>query len=297
MDGLDSLKKDLKSTKDLQNIISTMKAVSAANIKKYEKVALNLCKYRDNVDLGIQAILQQYPKILEYINYTENIFEKNKEKNIIIIIGSNQGLCGRFNDKMVDFFIENELKNDKSNYVITLGDRIEMILKSKSIRIYKKFSIPNSITDIVNLVYELFDIIESKKYEIKKVLIYFTSYNTKNNGNLTKKKILPLEKEYFEKLKDKQWPTNNIPFWRIKPQKLVFDLIQQYIFYSIYLSISNSMAAEQKNRLITLQGAEENIKEHIAATTLKYNQTRQNVITSELIDVITGAKFLKKKKI
>ena len=55
------------------------------------------------------------------------------------------------------------------------------------------------------------------------------------------------------------------------------------------------MASEQKNRLITLQGAEQNIKDHITELTLRYNQKRQNVITSELIDVVSGAKALKRK--
>ncbi len=295
MDSLDSLKKDIKSTKDLQGIISTMKAVASVNIKKYEKTALNLYKYRDNIDLGIQAILQKYPVMLKYIDYTENIYEKSKKNNIVIVVGSNQGLCGRFNDKNVEFFVENELENKDFNYVITVGDRIESIVQSKGIKIDKKFSTPNSINNITNLVYDLFEIIESKKQEIKKVVVYFTSYNTKNNGNLTKKKIFPLEKNYFEKLQQKIWPTNSTPFWRIENKNLISDLIEQYIFCNLYLSISNSMAAEQRNRLITLQGAEENIKEHIASTILKYNQKRQGVITAELIDVVTGSRFLKKK--
>ncbi len=295
MDSLDSLKKDIKSTKDLQNIISTMKAVASVNIKKYEKTALNLYRYRDNIDLGIQAILQKYPEMLKHIDYTENIYEQSKKNNIVIVIGSNQGLCGRFNDKNVEFFIENEFENRDNNYVIVIGDRIEGIIQSKGINIDKKFSTPNSLNNITNLVYDLFEIIETKKCEIKKAVIYFTSYNTKNNGNLTKKKIFPLEKKYFEKLQQKVWPTNSIPFWRIESKNLISDLIEQYIFCNLYFSISNSMAAEQRNRLLTLQGAEENIKEHMASTILKYNQTRQGVITSELIDVATGSRFLKKK--
>lgn len=297
MDSLDSLKKDIKSTKDLQGIISTMKAVASVNIKKYEKSALNLYRYKDNIDLGIQAVLQKYPEMVKYIDYTEsNLNKEEKRKNIVIIIGSNQGLCGRFNDKNAEFFVENELKNNDSNFVIALGDRIESIVKSKGIKIDRKFSIPNSMSNITSLVYDIFEIIELKKHEIKNVLTYFTAYNPKNNGNLTKKKILPLEKSYFEKLQKKTWSTNNTPFWRINSKQLVFDLIEQYIFCNLYLSISSSMAAEQRNRLITLQGAEENIKDHIVETTLKYNQKRQNVITSELIDVVSGARFLKKKK-
>lgn len=296
MDSLDSLKKDLDSANSLQGIVSTMKSISAVNIKKYEKVTLNLLKYKSIVDLGIQAILNQYPDIVNYLDYFENDIENDyNKKDIVIIIGSNQGLCGRFNDKVSEFYLDN-CANDRNKYIITVGDRINMIVESKKVNINKHFSVPNSIESIVKLVYDLFNIIEQflKKNELRKLVIYFTSYSSSNNGNLTKKKILPLDKKHFEKLQKTKWPTNNIPFWRVDTKKIISDLIQQYIFINIYFTISNSMSSEQKNRLITLQGAEQNIKDHIVETKLRYNQMRQNVITSELIDVVSGAMFLKK---
>lgn len=298
MDSLDSLKNSLESAKNLQSIVSTMKSIAVVNIKKYEKVALNLLKYRSNIDLGLQAILEQHPNIINYIDYIENSTEKNKSNNkdIVIIIGSNQGLCGRFNDKVSEFYTEN-CNNDNNKYIITIGDRINTFISAQKVKIDKHFSIPNSTDSVINLVYELFNIIEEfvNSKILGKVVVYFTSYNSKNNGNLIKKKILPLEKKYFEKLSKTKWPTNNIPQWRIETKQIVADLIQQYIFVNIYFTIANSMACEQKNRLITLQGAEQNIKDYITDTTLQYNQMRQGIITAELIDVVSGARFLKRK--
>ncbi|MDR1499081.1 MAG: F0F1 ATP synthase subunit gamma [Rickettsiales bacterium] len=290
---MDSLKNDLRAAKELQNVISTMKVVAATNIKKYEKVAAGLSKYRDNVDFGLQAILQQSPNVMKYIDYSEKNYDSNGKRNMVIVVGSNQGLCGRFNDKIVDFYLENGAKDD--DFVVVVGDRIEGILKSKKVHVDKKFSTPNSTNLIFKLVHDLCYAMELMKGDVGKIVAYFMSHGTKNSGNLTKKKIFPLDRSYFEKLKNKPWPTNNIPFWRVETRVLAADLVQQYIFCSIYLTISNSMAAEQWNRLITLQGAEENIKDHITVTTLQYNQTRQNAITSELIDVVSGARFLRKK--
>lgn len=297
MENLDTLRKELNTTKSLQNIVSTMKSMAVVNIKKYEKIAFNIIKYQSNIDLAIQAILSQNPRLINFIDYIENKTETNKNKrDVVIIIGSNQGLCGRFNDKIVDYYLNNN-KTDKNSYIISIGDRISSLLKSKKVKIDKVFNIPNSSNSIVNLVYDLFTIIEKKIKEnsLRKVLVYFTAHTGDSSGNLTKKRIIPLEKKYFEKLKNKKWPTNNLPFWRVESREIISDLIQQYIFSNIYLSISNSMASEQRNRLITLQGAEQNIKDHITETTLKYNQKRQGVITSELIDVVSGAKALKKK--
>lgn len=295
MDTLDSLKKELESTKNLQGIVSTMKSIAAVNIKKFEKTAINIVKYQSNIDLGIQAIVSQQPNIIKLINYLEQKTEKNtKKRDVVIVVGSNQGLCGRFNDRVVEYYLNNN-KTDVNSYVISVGDRITSLLKAKKVKIEKNFSIPNSDDLINDLVYDLFGIIEQNLDNLRKVLIYFTAHTSDGIGNLTKKRVIPLEKKYFEKLKNKKWPTNNIPYWRVQSKQLVSDLIDQLIFSNIYLTISSSMASEQRNRLITLQGAEQNIKDHITELTLRYNQKRQNVITSELIDVVSGAKALKRK--
>lgn len=298
MDSLDSLKKHLKSATDLKQIVSTMKALSATNIKKYEKTALSLNKYINNIYTGIQGILSQNKDILNYIDYIEKNNDKKDCQNIIIVVGSNQGLCGKFNDKIINFFLEDTKYLDfdsENNNLITIGDKIESIISSYNINIFKHISLPNSIENIVHIVYSIFTLINDNSKKFKNIYIYYTQHDTKSNGILTKKKVVPLEKEFFKKILNKKWPTNNVPFWRIDTKKLFSNFIEQYIFISIYYAIANSMASEQKNRLMTLQGAEDNIKNNITETTLKYNQIRQTVITSDLIDVVSGYKLLKKK--
>lgn len=295
MDSLDSLKKHLKSATDLKQIVSTMKALSATNIKKYEKTALSLNKYINNIYTGIHGILSKNKDIINYIDYVEKINDKDSQ-NIIIVVGSNQGLCGKFNDKIINFFLgdaKNIDFNSENNNLITIGDKIQLIISSQNINIFKHITLPNSIENIVHVVYNIFTLINENYKKFKNMYIYYTQHDTKSNGILTKKKIIPLEKEFFKKILNKKWPTNNIPIWRVDTKTLFSSFIEQYIFINIYYAIANSMASEQKNRLITLQGAEDNIKNNIAETTLRYNQIRQSIITSDLIDVVSGYKLLK----
>lgn len=301
MDSIDSLKKHLESAKNLKQIVSTMKALSATNIKKYEKTALSLNKYTSNIYVGLQGILLQNKDILDYIDSVEKNNERDINKqNIVIVIGSNQGLCGKFNDKIVNFFIENSKNIDftkENNLLITIGDKIQSTISAQGINIFRHITLPNSIENIVHIVYNIFTLINEYSKKSQNVYLYFTQHDTKSNGILTKKKVIPLEKEFFKKILNKKWPTNNVPFWRVDTKTLFSDFIEQYIFISIYYAIANSMASEQKNRLTTLQGAEDNIKNNITETTLRYNQMRQSIITSDLIDVVSGYKLLRKKKI
>ena len=135
-----------------------------------------------------------------------------------------------------------------------------------------------------------------KTKTINNVFIYYTTNDGSTNGTLTKIRLIPIDKRILENAKNRVWPTNSMPYWQIKNEILMSDLLKQYISITLNNALANSIASEQKNRLITLQGAEGNIEELIKNKTQEYNQKRQTTITSELLDVITGFKVAKKKK-
>lgn len=302
MDSIDSLKKHLISAQNLKKIVSTMKALAGTNIKKYEKVSLNLIKYMNNIQLGLQGILKQNKEIINAVNLVEqDIDNYEKKQTIMFVVGSNQGLCGRFNDRIVEFFSKDteDIDFTSENYkVISIGDKINSLLDYAKIPIFKHISLSSSIENVINIIYEIISFLEemSQSLSYQNVFIYFTAYDQKSHGVLTKKKIIPLEKKVFEKMSKKKWPTNNVPAWRVDTKTLFVDFIKQYMFMNVYYSIASSMTAEQKSRLMTLQGAEDNINENIAQTTLQYNQTRQTIVTSELLDVVSGYKSLKRRR-
>lgn len=297
METLDNLKKTLDTSKSIKQVVSTMKALSGANIKKYEKIVKILYTYKSNVELALQAIMMHNDKInineLEFIGQSKN----KKAKNLVVVFGSNQGLCGRFNDKIANFTID-DIQNTDENKVIVVGERLSMLLSNTKLKIFKTIPVPNSIENISNTIYELLAVIEKEIEEktVNKVFLYYTANDDTMNGTLTKTRLIPIDKKILENAQKKVWPTNNIPYWQIDTKTLAVDLLKQYIFVGLNDALVNSIASEQKNRLLTLQNAENNINDLIRTKNLEYNQKRQSTITNELLDVVTGYSVAKKKK-
>ena len=297
METLDNLKKTLHTSKSIKQVVSTMKALSGANIKKYEKIVKILYTYKSNVELALQAIMMHNDKInineLEFIGQSKN----KKANNLVVIFGSNQGLCGRFNDKIANFTID-DIQNTDENKVIVVGERLSMLLSNTKLKIFKTIPVPNSIENISNTIYELLAVIEKEieSKSIDKVFLYYTANDDTMNGTLTKTRLIPIDKKILENAQKKVWPTNNIPYWQIDTRTLAVDLLKQYIFVGLNDALVNSIASEQKNRLLTLQNAENNINDLIRTKNLEYNQKRQSTITNELLDVVTGYSVAKKKK-
>lgn len=294
METLDSLKKTLNTSKSIKQVVSTMKALSAANIKKYDKIVKTLYAYRTNIELGIQAMMIYGKDIkISEIKYVK----KTGDKNLIIAFGSNQGLCGRFNDKMKNFVVE-DAGNDDNAQVIVVGERLLNLMSATKLNIVKSIYLPNSVENSSNMIYELLQVIEEKlkKQEIDNVFLYYTSSDDTVNGTPTKTRLIPIDRKLLENAQNKVWPTNKIPYWQIKNEILISDLLQQYVFAILNNALANSITSEQKNRLITLQSAETNINDLIRNKTLEYNQKRQSTITAELLDVVTGYQVSKKRK-
>ncbi|HSL93280.1 MAG TPA: F0F1 ATP synthase subunit gamma, partial [Bacillota bacterium] len=73
-------------------------------------------------------------------------------------------------------------------------------------------------------------------------------------------------------------------------------LLQQYFFITLYRAYCYSLAAENASRLASMQNAERNISELKEELRFRYRLERQNTITAEINDVISGFKAIQGQK-
>ena len=78
-------------------------------------------------------------------------------------------------------------------------------------------------------------------------------------------------------------------------EKLLSSLIRQHLFIVLYSACAESLAGEHASRLVSMQVAEKNIKERLESLTATFRQQRQNQITEELLDVVSGFEALENK--
>ena len=75
-------------------------------------------------------------------------------------------------------------------------------------------------------------------------------------------------------------------------RQLLDALIKEYLMIELSAALTYSLAAEHHTRMINMQNAEKNIDESLEKMNLEYQQKRQDAITEELIDVVSGAEAL-----
>jgi F-type H+-transporting ATPase subunit gamma len=293
MPTLEGLRKKIDVAEDLHSIVKTMKSLAMINIRHYEKAVASLADYNRTVEMGFQALLKWNPELL----YPS---KKRVGGSIgAIIFGSDQGLCGRFNENIVEHALVSlegiGFQVEDSNF-ITVGDRALDLLKDVGGKVEKAYHVPASLTGTTDLMQKvLLDIEAWQSHKgIGLVLIFYNHPLSAVAYHPQKVQLLPLNKEGLENLASQPWPGRGFPVYNLERDRLYSRLIRQYLFVTLYRAIAESAASENASRLATLQSAEKNIEESLEKLNTQFHQQRQDTITDELLDIIAGFEILAK---
>lgn len=115
MKNLQKIEKEIKSAKSLQSIVNTMKAFASSNISQFQRAASASWQYKENLDKSLYVVLLEGDKIIDQ--------ELTSGLVLNIIFGSDHGLAGRFNERIVSYSLK-EIKKHKDRMQIVIGHQV-----------------------------------------------------------------------------------------------------------------------------------------------------------------------------
>ena len=291
MAGLEAIKRRIKSGEDLQSVVRTMKTLSAVNIRQYECAVDSLSEYNRTVEMGLFAVLR---------GTDDHVFARPSERKdgaITIVFGSDQGLCGRFNDIMLDHIqreLEPEIGSTNSRIVVCIGGRLLDLLTNAHVDVQEALAVPGSLSGITPMMQDLLQRIEGwmQARTFDRVTLIYQKITSGVTCEPQTVHLLPLDRLWLRKISEYRWPTRAIPTLQSSSSLLFSRLIRQYLFVSLFRAAAESMAAENASRLASMQSAEKNIDETLDLQRKTLRLQRQNDITDELIDIVSGFEAL-----
>jgi F-type H+-transporting ATPase subunit gamma len=285
MNTLQNLKKKIETVADLLSVVRTMKSLAAVNIRQFERAAHSLEEYSRIVDLGWTALFRSRGRISSK--------RKPPLEAVHLVIGSDQGMCGPFNETILALTLEKERELSEKGvqtFFWSVGERMRSGLEEEGKKVHEHFALPGSIQGINEGVQALTLAFESWQNERGSDILYL-SYNQLFKGSAYQplhSRILPLDPSWQEAYTKERWPGRCLPLLGLEEEALFRHLFRQYVFVSFYRAFAQSMASENAARLRAMQAAEKNILELEESLLARFREMRQNTITSELLDIITG---------
>jgi F-type H+-transporting ATPase subunit gamma len=292
MATLRDIKRRIKSVKSTQQITKAMKMVAAARLRRAQENIINSRPYS-------KKIFEMLNHLLNIENGIDNPLLNSRDvKNVaIVIVTSDRGLCGGFNMNIIreaTNLIQNEYKAlyESGNVQLwCVGKKGQDHFARRNFRITGEYGGIFSNLDFnfaLSLVKELTD-----KYiagEIDKVVIVYNEFKSIIQQNIRIEQLLPIKQtEAPEKLPHK------VQDFIYEPDRveIIKKLLPKHLNSQVWRILQESFAAELGARMTAMDMATENAKELIKSLQLKYNKERQSAITTEILEIVSGANALK----
>jgi F-type H+-transporting ATPase subunit gamma len=317
MQTLETLQTQIRSIEDLRAVVRTMKALSMVYIRQYEQARISLTDYNHTIELGLQALLhhRHFSEIQRGLPLTTT--PQNYRWVGVIILGSDHGLCGQFNEQIVSYALRqlhhHQIPRDR-RLVAAVGARLISHLEAAHQPLQATFSLPSSLSGSLQLIQKLLLTIEQwcflqhsqqvtgtsgEMTEIlhpygEHILLFYNQHLSTTAYQPFSLQLLPLDLSWLHQLEQRPWNSTAKPSLSMDWEPLFSRLIRQYLFISLYQATVESLASENAARLVAMQAAEKNIEERLTVLNAEYRQQRQNVITGELLDIVSGFEALKK---
>jgi F-type H+-transporting ATPase subunit gamma len=265
-----------------------MKALASANILQFQSAAEASQDYRRILDLSLSVVLADQPQGAEDEEMTNNA----ASGTLHVVFGSDYGLAGRFNERITTFALE-EISPGDEHLVVAVGHQIEPRM-DEHLALVATFGVPQTVEGITSSVQRLLTEIEGFSH-VSTVWLYYNEPTDGVSFQEVKERLLPLlPEELIPAENDAGWTT--LPAYFVEREALLSHLLQQYFFITLYRAYCYSLAAENTSRLASMQSAEKNISELKEELQFRYRLERQNAITAEINDVVSGFKAIQRQQ-
>jgi F-type H+-transporting ATPase subunit gamma len=288
VESLDRLQKQLDSLGDLRSIVRTMKALSAASIRQYERAVIALGAYYDTIERGLHVALRDMDA-----GHVAPAPDRKPLRLAAVVFGSDHGLCGRFNEEIAEYAAARmdstpTARHDRT--VLAVGARIAANLEHGGQPVEDVFFLPGSAEQITLTVQQLLVKIDDWQHEagIHYVYLFYNGHAGGKTYRPTGIELLPINLRRFHRLGEERWPSRSLPTFSMDRDVLIARLLRQYLFVSLFRACAESQASEHASRLSAMQSAERNLDDRLVELTAAFRRARQDSITAELLDVVSG---------
>ncbi|SIO28374.1 F-type H+-transporting ATPase subunit gamma [Rhodovulum sp. ES.010] len=285
METLESLSDLLETTGEIRSIVRTMKSLSAVSIRQYEQAEAALSGYERTVELGLTALLQD--RAARGLPLPSTV-GAGTGRAALIVIGSDRGLCGRYNGIVVRAAAE-RLGEDTAVLGV-IGARAAARLAAAGRPPDRVFFLPGAVAGLASLVQSV--IVEVDRWTRARGIGCVELLHNRRAGTAsavpTARSLLPIPDTDLRDLLGAGWPGRGRPFFRMDHDRLLSWLVRQRLFVVLYRALAEALASEHATRLAAMQRAERKIDERKDDLNALYRRKRQETITRELLDVVSG---------
>ena len=298
MPTLRDIKRRIASVKNTQQITRAMKLVAAAKLRRAQEritEARPYCRILDEMvsDLALRSPRDMHPLLREPVSDGED----GTTRKLFVVITGDRGLCGAFNSNIIrrsiDLLRADQDNPDVSLLLLVVGRKArdfyrrrgQVAIRSEYLNFFDKlaFSHAAKIGQDVATAYVA--------NEVDRVQLVYNEFRSAASQRVVVETLLPIESAAGSG----EAPGVEYLF-EPSPAAILESLLPRHVEIQIYRALMESLAAEYGARMTAMDNATKNASEMIDLLTIQFNKARQERITKELLEIVSGAEALRQAR-
>lgn len=282
MASLRDLRRRIKSVKNTQKITKAMELVAAAKMRRAQERLESARPYADEITNVIADLFRRDPE------YKHPYLEvRELRKRLVILVTSDRGLVGALNSNNVRLALREMNESPSAASVVTIGRKgrdIMRRLRKDLVADRSNLGDRPSMGDILPAIRVAMEQYENG--DADQVDLVFARFISAGRQQATVHRLLPVEvPEASGKLAADF-------VYEPEPEVVLDALLPRYIEAQIYRAVLENLASQMAAQMVAMRNASDNANDLILDLTLTANTVRQSTITSELMEIVSGAAAL-----
>ncbi len=291
MATLRDLKIRIKGVKNTQQITKAMKMVAAAKLRRAQESIVNARPYAKNISILLSHLVNS-----EESNENVLVVERETIKNIAIVsVTADKGLCGAFNMNIVKEtlrYVDEDLNNSSVNvHYFCVGKKGYDYFNKRNYNVSSKktgFFSSLAYEDALSISNELIKNYLNGTFD--KVIVIYNEFKSIVNQKIVVEQFLPIPIKHESSEKSEVLPNY---IYEPDRESIFKYLLPKYLKAQMWRILLESNASEQGAKMTAMDNATTNAKELIRTLQITYNKERQAAITTEILEIVSGANALK----
>jgi F-type H+-transporting ATPase subunit gamma len=285
--SLRDVRRRIRSIQNMQQITKAMQVVAATKLRRAQAAVRATRPYAEKMVEVLQTTAELATEYRHpYLEMREN------DNPLVIVITADRGLCGPLNAntlRAVNRYVTREYRG-RARYV-TLGRKGRDFLAR-----YRRDIVADAsglgdrprVAAILAAVRAALD--EYDEGRVDRVLLAYARWVSTLHQEPVVRTLLPVEIPERER----SGPTADY-IYEPGPEEVLDALLPRYVETQVYQAVLENQASEHSARMIAMQNATDAAGDIIKSLTLTANKVRQATITTELMEIVTGAEALRKE--
>lgn len=278
------LRRRIRSVQSTAKITRAMEMIATAKMKRAQEQALAGRPYSDKIGQIIADLAVEFAKS----GALHPLLAKRDIKKIAIVhITTDRGLCGGLNANMNRLTANFILGQNVPVTLVTIGrkGRDFMMRYKRDVRAeFTKISDRPTLLETLPISHIIIDDYTSGYIDM--VYLAYTQFISTMTQRPTLEPLLPVEPAAISKTETTEY------IYEPDPKFVLGELLPRFVEMKVYHAIREAIASEQSARMVAMRSATDNANEVVSDLTLTLNKARQEMITTELLDITGGVEVL-----